>query len=317
METPVIFLFSGQGSQYYKMGASFFNENASFKEHIMHFDDIYRDLKGESLISLLSDDKFGPEYIKDIHYSHPAIFMLEYSVAKTVMEYGILPDFVLGESLGEFVAAAISGEINPETAFKCVVEQADIVRETCENGAMLTILGNAKMYETNEVLHMNSQLAAVNTPEHFVVSGSVAGISKIERYLLLIDTAFFRLPVNYAFHSDLINPAEEKCRESMKPLIMQSPRIKFISCCTGTFQSCFDVNFFWNVIRNPMRFLSALNCLKQYEQAVYIDMGPSGTLANFVKYDAADTQKVQIFPLLMPFGHNKNFEKLLMLRSVI
>src|SRR5579872_4118204 len=103
-------MFSGQGSQYFQMGRSLYDNNDTFRHWMMQLDGIARELSGNSVIEAL----YAPQRrIGDVFdrtaLTHPAIFMVEYSLAQTLIHAGVCPDIVLGVSLGSFAAAAVAG----------------------------------------------------------------------------------------------------------------------------------------------------------------------------------------------------------------
>ena len=97
--------------------------------------------------------------------------MAEYALAYALEQRGIRPDYVIGASLGEHAAAAVSGVLSAEDALDCVLEQARIITETCRNGSMLAILGDPALYQDDPLLGEHSELASVNYHSHFVISG--------------------------------------------------------------------------------------------------------------------------------------------------
>ncbi|MCX8130964.1 MAG: acyltransferase domain-containing protein [Clostridia bacterium] len=311
MKKPIVFMFSGQGAQYYNMGRELFLMDSAFRGWMKKLDEMYQDMTGESVIKVLYDEKrMKIEVFSRLRYTHPAIFILEYSIAKAVMERGIYPQYVLGASLGEFVSAAISGVMSCEDALECVVKQAEAMEKHCENGGMLAIINDTKIFEEEPVLYQNSELVSVNYHSHFVVCGSLSGLEKIERYLKAKVYVFQRLPVSYAFHSSMIDPAGFDFKEFIKTKPLSSPRVNFVSCLTGGREESVDYGYFWDVVRKPINFISAVKEIEKMGECIYIDMGPSGTLANFAKYNLGSKSLTDIYSIITPFNNEKNLIKL-------
>ena len=96
-----VFMFSGQGSQYFQMGRELFEKNETFRDWMIRLDDIPRHVSGKSVIEVLYSDVYGKgDRFDRTLLTHPAIFMVEYSLAETLVEAGVRPDMVLGVSLG-------------------------------------------------------------------------------------------------------------------------------------------------------------------------------------------------------------------------
>ncbi|MEC3653506.1 acyltransferase domain-containing protein [Bacillus siamensis] len=302
MSQPIVFMFSGQGSQYYQMGKELFAHNAVFRQKMLDLDDF-------------AVSRFGVSVLKEIYqtanrlsdpfdrllFSHPAIFMAEYALAYALEQKGIRPDCVIGASLGEYAAAAVSGVLSPEDAFDCVLEQAEIITETCRNGSMLAVLGNPKLYQDDPLLHENSELAAVNYQSHFVISGEQGHIRKIMDDLREKQIPHQLLPVSYGFHSAMVDQAEHPYKRFLAQKSIRTPFIPFISSATGEAETDIQADFFWNVVRKPIRFREALQFAESREKGLYIDAGPSGTLAAFAKQILPAGSAEHIRTIMTPF----------------
>src|SRR5690242_15974263 len=125
MSNNMVFLFSGQGSQYRGMGSSLFKNNAVFRRSIEQSDAIVQQLLGRSLINelyFISNPVFD-----DLLITHPAIVAVEIAMWQVMNDMGLQPAYVTGNSLGEFAAAVASGVWSAEHAVEASVEQAKSV----------------------------------------------------------------------------------------------------------------------------------------------------------------------------------------------
>ena len=133
----VVFMFSGQGSQYYQMGRAFFDENPTFRRILLELDDVATPLLGRSIVDVLyNDGRRKDEPFNKLKLTSAAIFMVEYALAKTLMNDGIHPDCLLASSMGIYAAAAIAAAIDPGEALgalqnsdrlrKCIAERRKI-----------------------------------------------------------------------------------------------------------------------------------------------------------------------------------------------
>ena len=170
MSRPIVFMFSGQGSQYYQMGKNLFDNCPAFKRWMLRLDGIANKILGNSVIEYVYDEsKNKQEQFDRLLYSNPAIFMVEFSLAQVLQEKGIKPDYVLGASLGEYASGAIAGILKYEEALEVLIKQAEIFEETCQKGGMLAILHNAELYENIPAICNNSELVAINFHSHFII----------------------------------------------------------------------------------------------------------------------------------------------------
>ena len=165
-----VFLFSGQGSQHFQMGRELFERDECFHAAMQDMDRLLRERYGESVLATLFAEHHTREApFSNLLHSHPAIFMVEYALAKSLIGAGVQPDLVLGASLGTFVAAAVAGHLEPELALSAVVEQAIAVHKHCEHGCMIAVMGEPERYLTPELLAL-CELGASNFATHAVLS---------------------------------------------------------------------------------------------------------------------------------------------------
>lgn len=302
MNQPIVFMFSGQGSQYYQMGKELFAHNAAFRQKMLDLDDFAVSRFGYSVIKEMyhTGNRLSDPFDR-LLFSHPAIFMAEYALAYALEQRGIRPDYVIGASLGEYAAAAVSGVLSAEDALDCVLEQARIVTETCRNGSMLAILGDPALYQDDPLLGEHSELASVNYHSHFVISGEREHIKRIMDDLREKQIAHQLLPVSYGFHSALVDQAEQPYKRFLAQKSIRTPFIPYISSATGEAETDIQADFFWDIVRKPIRFREALQFADSRQKGLYIDAGPSGTLAAFAKQILPAGSAERIRAIMTPF----------------
>lgn len=307
---PIIFMFSGQGSQYFHMGEELFRHNPTFK----HFFEIADKASNLSIAKRVFDDQNKKsEPFTDLLISHPAIFILEYALAQTLIENKIQPNAVLGTSVGEIAAAVIAEIISFDDALNCVIQQANLIVKHCKEGSMLAVLHDPVLFEREAYLHEHSQLSGINFPTHFVVSGLKEKIAQIDNQLRQNQIATQLLPVSYAFHSTLIEEAKEPFLKFSETLQLNKPNIPFFSCADATQLACITSSHFWEVVLKPIYFQKTIKQLESHQPAIYIDVGPSGTLATFVKYNLNEVSQSKYLPILTPYGSGeKNLSEVIL-----
>ncbi len=304
---PVVFMFSGQGSQYYQMGNGLFTGRAVFRKWMRRLDGRARDLIGESILERLYDANRRPgDPFVELRYSNPALFMQQYALARELSEAGIEPDLVLGASLGEFVSGAVSGILSVEEGLAAVIQLAEDLERYCSPGGMLAILESPDLYDDTPLLRDNSTLVGVNFDGHFVVSGDDDALGAITDFLLEKDINYLLLPVSKAFHSRRIDSAGPPFTAFLKQKTFAPPGVPFISCSRARRMTTLSSDYFWKVVRRPILFQQTIQTLENDGQPlVYVDLGPSGTLANFVKYNLGRNSASRCLSILTPFGHDE------------
>jgi len=304
MSKNIIFMFSGQGSQYYHMGNELYNDDLMFRESMNEIDLVVHDLLGYSIIGeIYNTNKKKSENFDRLLYTHIAIYMVEFSLAKSLIYKGVEPEYVIGTSLGEFVAATIAGVIDKETAIECVLEQAKLVEENCTKGGMLAILHDPQIYYNEKLIMDNSTIASINFKNHFVVSGSCENLNLIEKFLKEKKIINQKLPVQYAFHSKEMTKIKDSYLKFLGTKNFKKPNVKLISSLYGKVTNAIPNNYFYDLIEFPIKFTDIVSKIYNDEKCILMDLGPSGTLSNFIKYNN-EIESSSILSIITPFGNN-------------
>lgn len=319
----VVFMFPGQGCQFYQMGRELYQNNSVFHRWMNELDTLIHAELGQSVIAgIYHDNNPRSKAFDDIRLSHPAIFMIEYALGKTLIEHRITPDYLLGTSLGELAAAALAEVISLPDAIRLVVRQGQLFHQRqspAGEGAMLAILAEESLYQQTPLLREHCDIAAYNAPSLIVVAGPDNAVADAERHLSARDIVFQRLPVHQAFHSRHIDFLRPEVEALLRQTTLHKAQIPVISChSTETLQQL-DADHFWQTIRQPIRFSQTLARIEREaaargESMIYLDLGPSGTLANLIKQNIRDRALPPIFPVLSPFGRDlEKFDEVLTL----
>lgn len=298
-----VFMFSGQGSQYFHMGRALYDNDETFRGWMVRLDDLVRQSTGESVIETLYSDanRKGDPFGRTL-LTHPAIFMAEFSLAQCLMRAGVQPDMVLGASMGSFAAAAVAGFMSVEDALSAVIRQAVALEENCESGAMTAVLADPALF-AEDFFSGRSELAAVNFSTHFVVSARRSDIEAIEATLRQRTIGHQRIPVSVAFHSRWIDQARQPFQSFMRSIPARPGRLPLACCDRTETLSELSESFFWDVVRRPIRFPETIARLEQQGARRYIDVGPAGTLATFLKYGLSATSPSTVHAIMTPFGN--------------
>lgn len=308
MSLPVIFMFSGQGTQYYHMGREFFENNECFRESMLRIDRLIKNITGESVIrTIYNKGKKRSDFFKELSHSSLGIFMVEVSISRVFVEKGLRPDYLLGASMGEFVSAAVSKMADIEeilSVFISCMRQFDI---GADHGSMIGILDSQSTFYDNPVLHRNSEISAVNFDRSYVISCKREKVNTIHRFLRDHGIGYQILPAKGAFHSSYIDEYECRVRDVTDGKIsLKKPEIPLISCAhTAVTDSPVDFSF-WDIIRKPIMFQKTIQRIENRGNYVYIDLGPSGTLSTFAKYNLGAGSKSKTFSVLSPLWRSLN-----------
>lgn len=305
-DRPIVFMFSGQGSQYYGMGRFLREGHPGFARRLADLDRVASREVGCSILDIIYDEaRYGDDLPFDrLLHSHPAILMIELALADTLRDAGVVPDYVLGTSLGELAAAVVAGAIGVEDAMRAVVHQARVAELHCPRGGMLAILGDVALAR-EPFIAANSEMISVDLDSYFVVAGTVDAIANIVAALRKRKVAHQELPVRYPFHCALIDAAGEPYRACLRELRFREPSIGIVSCVRGEIIHALGEDYFWQVARQPILFREGIAAVERLgKKAVYIDLGPSGSQAGLLTRALGSSARGRIHTVMSRFRKN-------------
>lgn len=300
---PVVFMFSGQGSQYYHMGRELYARNEVFRTTLRGYDAVVAEELGESVIARIYDPaRSKADLLIDTRITHPGIVMFELALARTLRELGVEPDYLLGSSLGEYAAAVVAGSLDAADCLRLLVRQAEALRGS-PPGGMLAVLAGPRVLDRVPALRA-CEIAARNAPGHFVVAGTQEALARAEGELRAADVLHQRVPVEYGFHSRLVDGVLEAGRATFEGIPLVPPRIPWVSCVDGGLVERPTPEHFRRVAREPIEFEQTMARMRDRGDFRYLDLGPSGTLHAFVRNNLPAGTRSESLPLLSPFGND-------------
>ena len=305
-------MFCGQGSQYFGMGTELYSKHSVFRSTADRLDDIAASIIGRSVIQSIYDpSKKNGNELKRTLYSHPALFIIQYSLAYALLNDGITPAVTFGTSLGEFASTSIAGILSADDALEAVVRQAKEIEDKCGPGGMIAVFSDVSLYHENPVINRATELAGINYDSHFVVTGGSGGLEEVTTFLKERGIIYQQLPVSHAFHSSLIDPASLSYKSYLTTKKFFPANMPFISCLEGRYLGNIRSSYLWDVARKPILFREVIGLLEQEGDVLYLDLGTGGTLANFAGRNFRNGSGASSFSVITPF-HNelKNLEKI-------
>ncbi|MCA1602817.1 MAG: type I polyketide synthase, partial [Acidobacteria bacterium] len=298
-DRPVAFMFSGQGAQYVNMALELYQVEASFRDQIDHCSKLLAPHLGLDLRQILfpSEEKAAEatEQLKQTSITQPALFVIEYALAKLWMEWGVHPQAMIGHSIGEYVAACLAGVFSLEDALALVAARGRMMQQL-PGGAMLSVPLAEK--DVQSLLGENLSLAAVNGPSLSVVSGPEDAIDALEQRLTEQEVNCRRLHTSHAFHSKVMDSILEPFAEQVRKLDLKSPKIPYISNVTGTWikaTEATDPSYWARHLRQTVRFAEGLHELLKESERVLLEVGPGQTLSTLARQHPEKTTGHAVF----------------------
>lgn len=289
-QKSVVFMFPGQGTQYVNMARELYQTEPIFRQQVDHCCELLKPHIGLDLRHVLypSEEKkeAATQQLQQTNLTQPALFVIEYALAKLWMAWGINPEAMIGHSIGEYVAACLAEVFSLEDALTLVAARGQLMQQLPE-GAMLAI----PLPEQDVLPLLGSQLslAAVNAPERCVVSGLKSAIDNLHNRLTQQGVECRPLHTSHAFHSPMMESIIEPFTQQIEKVNLTPPKIPFLSNVTGTWITAAEAtspDYWAKHLRQTVRFAAGIVQLLQESNRLLLEVGPGRTLSTLSQQQA-------------------------------
>jgi amino acid adenylation domain-containing protein len=241
---------------------------------------------GEDLFSLLfpqdTASEIAVQTLSRTVYTQPALFALEYAIARLFMSYGIAPAACIGHSIGELTAAAVAGVFSFEQGLKIILRRAKIM-DTMQRGSMVFVTLNEKDLQSQ--VSGNLVIALVNGPSSCVVAGPTDEITPFLETMKKNGVRCGLLQTSHAFHSPMMDEAGRQFKEYLDSVPLSKPTLPFISNVTGTWitgDQCTSSRYWADHLRKTVRFSDGVTELLNKNYLLFLEIGPGNTLSTLI-----------------------------------
>ncbi|MFZ2322536.1 MAG: amino acid adenylation domain-containing protein [Ignavibacteriaceae bacterium] len=297
----LVFMFAGQGAQYLNMGRGLYEEQKLFKEIVDESSELLIPHLGLDIRDLLFPkvvDEFTAKKLEQTVYTQPALFIIEYALARLLINYGIKPASMIGHSVGEYVAACLAGVFSFNDVLFILSRRAKLMQEQA-SGSMLSVRANES--EIKDYLNDDIALAAVNSPNLLVLSGKMESIKVLSERLSELKIENKLLFTSHAYHSKMMEPAIEPFIQAFSSIRLDKPAIPFISSLTGTWitdEQAVDPSYWAAQLRNTVRFSDGIKELQKKNNLVLIELGPGRALSTMASQHKNESGKQSVISTL-------------------
>lgn len=291
-EAEIVFMFPGQGTQRVNMGLELYRHEPVFREQVDLCAELLRPHLGLDLREILYPGEAraaaAREQLAQTSLTQPALFTIEYALAKLWMNWGIQPRAMIGHSLGEYTAACLAGVFSLKDALHLVAARGQLMQQQ-PSGKMLAV----RMGETEAARFLNAQvsLAAVNSAELCVFSGPPDALTELQERLLEEGLACHRLETSHAFHSPMMEPVLGPFLGLVKKTGLKAPRIPYLSNVSGTWitdDQAANPVYWSHHLRQTVRFAAGMGELLKEPGRILIEAGPGQALSTFARQHPAN-----------------------------
>ena len=286
---PVVFLFGGQGTQYVNMGLNLYRDEPLFRAVVDDCCEYLKPYLGRDLRELLypqsGDEKTAHTALQDTFFTQPAIFVIEYALARFWQSLDIEPAMMAGHSIGEFVAATLAGVWELEDSLGIIALRGRLM-QNLPRGSMMAVSSGAD--SIMKTLPATLQIASNNAPGLCVVSGPEADVVRFQKQLEAENIVCRHLHTSHAFHSAMMDPMVEPLREAVAKIRLRPPAKPFVSTVTGrpiTSAETTDPKYWANHARATVEFSKAIRHLRDSDQGydLFLECGPRSTLCSLAR----------------------------------
>jgi amino acid adenylation domain-containing protein len=304
LDPGVVFMFPGQGAQYANMGRDLYRTEPVFRRWVDACCDLFRPHLERDLRQLLYPAAGGEaeanEALRDTYYTQPALFVIEYALARYWQSLGVEPAAVIGHSIGEFAGACLADVFSLEDVVPLVALRGRLIRGL-PRGTMLSVRAPAKDIEPK--LPANIQLAASNGPGLCVASGPTDAIAAFAQELEAQGINARPVVTSHAFHSAMMDPVVDEFAAAVAKVKVSAPRIRFMSTALANWVSSAEhlgPTYWSKHIRNPVLFSAAISRLlaDQGATSVFLELGPRNVLCTLTRLHGTGAVKPRVFNCL-------------------
>ncbi|WP_282124677.1 polyketide synthase [Algibacter mikhailovii] len=302
------FLFPGQGAQYLQMGKALYEHEEVFRTAVNTCSQILMNEFNFDIRKIIYPENNtvkAENRLKETQFTQPALFVIEYALARLWLSWGVKPTLLCGHSIGEFVAAHLAGVFSLKDALFLVAVRGKLVSQL-PGGSMLSVRTN--FTSLSDILPKTLSMAAVNSDQLCVLSGEDKDVEAFAKVLEQKEIPNRLLLTSHAFHSKMMDPVIDIFEEEVKKTKLNVPRIPIISTVTGNWLSdaeAIDPKYWANHLRATVRFSEAMDTALGLEDIVLLEVGPGRALTTLSQQKKRPQSASSISSLVIP-GENKN-----------
>ncbi len=295
----VAFLYTGQGSQYVNMLRPLRAAEPIVADTFAEADRVMVPLLGKPLSEFIFVDKDdevavakAEDDLRQTAITQPAVLATDLALTRLLAAYGIVPDFTMGHSLGEYGALVAAGALPFEDSLEAVSARGRGMTSVAmnDNGRMAAVF--APLQEIERILKtINGYvvIANINSNSQGVIGGASDAVGEAMEAFSKAGFDVAELPVSHAFHTSIVAGASEPLRRELERLHIQSPQLPIVANTSGEFYPMGPdvvpqmLDILTQQVASPVQFVKGLRTLYDAGARVFVEVGPKKALQGFAE----------------------------------
>ena len=313
----VVFVFPGQGSQWLGMGRKLLEREPAFRESMQRCEEALKKYVDWALLEQRAWDESAPGYrLNQIDVIQPTLFSIQVSLAALWRSWGIVPDAVVGHSMGEVAATHVAGALSLDDAARIICRRSILLRRTSGKGAMAVVeLSIAEAEKAITGYEDKLSIAVSNSSRSTVLSGDPRALDEVIAQLEQKEVFCRRIKVDVASHSPQMDPLREDLLKALAGLRPQSSSVPIYSTVQGEIVdgAQLDEKYWVNNLRRPVLFSKMVRQLREDGHEAFIEISAHPLLLPAIQQEL---QALGSAAQTLPSMRREEDEQLVMLESL-
>jgi acyl transferase domain-containing protein/surfactin synthase thioesterase subunit len=280
-DAKIVFVFPGQGSQWFGMGKELYAKEPVFKNTIIDCDGAFSRYVDWSLRDEIFADKKSSK-LDRIDVIQPYLFAMQVALARLWESWGITPDSVVGHSMGEVAAAYISGSLSLDDAANVICTRSLLMNTLRGKGGAMAVTGLSGTEAEKVIKKFNGKLsvAVENSPDSTVVAGSQDAIDEVIKELEEKEIFVRQVKVDVASHSPQMDEIKDQLVSKVANVKPQDAKLSIYSSVKGVLLKGkeLDAAYWGDNLRGTVKFSTIMSKLVEDEHTLFIEVSPHPVL---------------------------------------
>lgn len=278
------FVFSGNGTQHWAMARQLLETDREFRNSIARIEEVFRPIAGWSIVEELLRDEASTR-MAQTSFAQPALFAIQFALCSWLARRFVMPDAVVGHSVGEIAASCLADALPLQAALRVVAARSRVQERIAGRGAMAAAgLAAGEAERAIQPFAGKLSISAFNSPTSVTISGDARAIDELIAALKSRGVFARRLALNYPFHSHLLEGCEREFLGLAGDVCARAGTTQFASGVSGRLEegTALDAAYWARNLRQPVRFREAVDTLLESGVRAFIEIGPHPALTGYL-----------------------------------